>query len=247
METTKAMILDWESKIRNNDKKKLSSSYFCYDDAQNEKEAIVLFRYVFEKVLHWTPEDIRNNISMEIIEKLKLKKAYNQIIFPRELSRRSDCFYLAKKCYPDQIHGLNQDDIWRMEYMKVLDNKYEKFPKNYFSEAAGDLRAKVFLLYQLETQAKFRNKEEMYMFFADTPQAIKFLKSVKLKTPLDLLYASPLEYMHESLPESQKDEFLFKFAEFTQMDKKLKGKSIPEINTYLAKSKNKDSQLEENE
>ena len=87
----------------------------------------------------------------------------------------------------------------------------------------------------------------MYMFFADTPQAIKFLKSVKLKTPLDLLYASPLEYMHESLPESQKDEFLFKFAEFTQMDKKLKGKSIPEIDAYLAKSKNKDSQLEESE
>lgn len=235
METTKALILEWESRMRNNDKKGLPNAFFSYDAVQNEKEAIALFRYVFEKVMHWTPEQVRNTISLEIIEKLRLKKAYKRIIFPRELSPRGDCFYLAKKCYPDQIHGYDQEDIWRMEYLKVLDSPYGKFPKNYFSESVGELRAKVFLMYQLETRSKFKNQEEMYMFFADTKKATTFLESVKLKTPLDLLYLSPLEYLHESLPTSQKNEFLFQYAEFFQMDKDYKDKTPEEIQKIIKK------------
>ena len=222
METTKAMKLDWEKKMRENDTKALSNSYFSYSPEQNEKEAIELFRYVFGEVLHWTPDDIRNRLTMDIIDKLKLKKPYGKFLFPRELSARGDYWYIAKKCYPDRIHGASIEDIWKMEYLKVLDNRCGKFPKNYFTESEGQLRAKVFLLHQLNGTVRFESAEELYMFFADSATATKYLDSLKLKTPLEVLFHSPLEYLHEALPEVQRDEFLFKFAEFTEMDKKFK-------------------------
>lgn len=219
MDTTKAMILDWERKIREHDTKPLSNSYFSFTPDQNEKQAIALCRYVFEKVLHWTPEDVRNNITGEIIETLMLKKAYGKFIFPRELSSRSDYWYIAKKCYPEKIHDYTAEDIWKMEYLKVLDNRCGKFPKNYFSETNGELRAKIFLLHQLESTVQFEDLEEMYTFFANNQRASKYIADCKLKAPLDTLFASPLEYMHESLPAEQKDEFLLKFVEFTEMDR----------------------------
>ena len=219
METTKAMILEWEKRLRENDNRPLPKVFFSYDDEQNEKEAIILFKYAFEKILQWTPEDARNNLNKEIIEKLKLKRVYKKIIFPRGLSYRGDYWYVAKKCYPDKIHGCGKEDIWKMLYLNVLANPNGKYPKEYFCDADGKLKAKLFLMHQLENYVRFSNIEEMYKFFSSTAEANEFLKECKLLPAMKVHFDSPLEYMHESLPVEQRDNLLLMFTEFQNMDK----------------------------
>ena len=75
-------------------KKKDFSPAYMRASARPETAAVV-FRFAFEELLQWTPEMIRDYTTPELIQALHLKKALNRVVFPPELNKRDDLFYIA--------------------------------------------------------------------------------------------------------------------------------------------------------
>lgn len=224
MDIAKALIKNWEQKVRDNDNTNLSDAYFSFDAETNKRIAVSLFRHVFENVLGWTPEDVRNNLSYEIIRSMKLVKPYRCVAksFPKGIEERTGTWYLAKICYPDAIKDCEVEDIWKMQYMRVRNAKKGRYLTDFFTDAEGRLKARVCMQYELVNHVRFASQEEMYDFFADTEKSMELIKEAKLKTPMEIHYANPLEYMHDSLAPEDRSEFLLMFKRFEQLDEEYK-------------------------
>ena len=207
-------LMEYESLFRKEKKQKMSNACFKYSAEQNEKTAIEIFKYAFEEILGWTPADVVNNLNAEVIRAMNLETPYAKLIYPRELKKERDYFYVAKICYPEKIHSFSERDIILYMYKAVLDSKNGKFPKEYFVERDGDLRAKVCLQYVLTSKEFFKNKDELYGFFAKESKASAFLKKYHLLSARSVLFESSLDYLHASLPMQQRDEFLYAYYKF---------------------------------
>lgn len=72
----------------------------------------------------------------------------------------------------------------------------------------GMLRAKICLQYAINQNLLFKSADDLYNFFA-SKDCIKYLKQNKLYQLYVSFYSTPLEYMHDSMPSSVKNEFLF--------------------------------------
>lgn len=225
-DNTRLAILELERLYRENSNKKLSSDYFAYTDEQNERTAIEIFKYVFEEILHWSPTDVQNCMSVEVINKFHLSVPYLKLRFPRELNKRRDYFYVATIVYPDKIHGFSERDAILHLYRNVLASKTGKFPKEYFVENEGELRAKVCLQYVLGNKYFFKNVEELYETFADETKGNKLLEEYKLGKPKRFLFESCLEYAHGSLPARQREPFLYAYYNFLKECRKAKIKLL---------------------
>lgn len=221
MDLVKSLIVNWEQKVRDNENTNLADAYFSFDDETNKRIAVELFKHVFENVLNWTPEDVRNNLVYEMIQKMKLTKPYRCIAksFPKGIEARSGTWYLAKACYPDQIKDCELEDIWKMQYMRVRNAKKGRYLTDFFTDADGRLKARICMQYELVNNVRFKDQEEMYDYFADTEKSMELIEAAKLKTPMNIHYENPLEYMHDSLAPDQRSEFLLMFKRFEQLDK----------------------------
>lgn len=249
-ETTDILIQIWENSIRTNDMKPLPQKFFSYTAEQNHEEACYLFRYVFEKILDWTPYDALNYLNEEIVTKLNLKKAYNNFNWPEELDKgRSSYYYVAAMCYPDIITDYNEHNLWIMEYNQLLskveaDNKKSKeknakpnrISPNSFTIDNGYDKARFLLNHYLVTHPneEFTDLETTYEKFANSAFANKFLSNIKLNGACKIFFGTPLEFFHQSLPNDGDDEFsrndfLYNFTQFKEMDKNfVPGKIVEE-------------------
>lgn len=232
-ETTDAMIQEWERQLASNKPIKLPDIYFSYSDEQNHEEACFLFRYVFEKILEWTPHDVMNYMSAEVVEKLGLTKAYSKLIWPTEIKNgrntkifdsRSAYGYVAALCYPSVIHEFDMQNLWIMEYNRELSGEKRTTIKSFEGESGYD-KARLLFNYWLinHPDERFPDLETMYTFFA-SKEGMDYLKKIKLDKACQIFFASPLEYFHESLTEDEDDpnrksEFLLQFTEFTSFCK----------------------------
>lgn len=212
------LIDSWERLIRENSKEKITTRYFPYPkkSIENHKLAVALFKYVFS-ILKWTPHDVMNFLSKEVIEKLKLDCVYNQLLFPNEVNSRSNPGYVAKLCYPDSLPELDIENIWLMSYQKVLSGG--NFKKDFFIDENRYKKARLFLNWYLTTHVKdeFKDIESTYAFFG-SDKGKSYLKAIKLYGVCEQLYESPLEYFHMSLPndhdEYSQDEDLYAITDF---------------------------------
>ena len=91
-----------------------------------------------------------------------------------------------------------------------------KFPKEYLNENDGAVRAGICLQYAIKEFYQFKQIPELYAMFANKSQAQKKLEEHKLGTVCSDFFSSPLEYLHQSLPESQKDDLLYSYLQFFQ-------------------------------
>ena len=162
-----AMLDDYETCLRTN--KELSKMYF-FDEPQStiDERAILLFKFFFEKIAEWTPQEALNYLDEDVIKKAKLKKAYSPFSkgFPAKGYSINDYFYVAKRCYPDQIH-LTKKDLIIMYYKKVLE-KGESFPRKFFEDEEARSKARIMLQYALISKDKrFDDINDIYEFFAD--------------------------------------------------------------------------------
>lgn len=205
------LIMEYES-ILLGKKGSVSSYYFSYDAAGNERIALELMKYAFETYLRWSPIALRDHLDMEIIELLKLKSFMKYLNFPPELDPKKDLFYIAWKIYPNTVHISHKDLILRV-YESLLDGSIQKFPKDYFLGIKGVQRAALCFNYMLEQYLQFKSVEEMYEFFSGSA-GTKALKKYKLFAICKDMFESPLEFLHTALPPSQKNDFLFNFYTF---------------------------------
>ncbi len=218
-----AVITTWESQIRANEKKILPISYFQGTKEQSNDVACALFRYIFEKVLGWSKTDAVNYLTFEHIKSLNLIRAFNALDYPPVYKdRRCATFYVAILCYPELKKYYNEQTLWTMEYNRCLDrgrNNYIKIDTEKYEYSRN--KSCVLLNYVLRNDSTFENLEELYTKFAS--KKIRYYLESKRLYSATKLFLSPLDYLHNSLPNDVdklhgRNDFLLKYIEFKQLN-----------------------------
>ncbi len=184
----------------------------------NETAALDIIKYAVETYLKWDPYTMRDCLTLEIMNMLKLKPLLRYISFPPELNPKKDLFYIAWKLYPKQITYSTKQLILDV-YKDVLSGKLKRFPKEFFTGAKGFLRASICLQYFIENFAPKEDVPHLYKYFAG-PKISNDLKQYKLNIVCKDNFDSPIEYLHFSLPKEQKDESLYHFFSFVWFKRK---------------------------
>lgn len=175
---------------------------------QGSRTCEELLRAIFELYLHWTPEEVRDKLTPDVVKTLKIHPLITRLPCPPELNPKTDLYYVAWYLYPETRNASDADLILKL-YTDLMDGAIKKFPGGYFDGNDGYLRARIlFMTMVREYMPPFQNIESMYAYFA-SPDGKRCLSKYKLIIPLRELYGSPLAYLHDALPWSQKDEDLY--------------------------------------
>ena len=218
-----AAIIEYEELLIGN-QERLSSSFIGYT-TRKQDQLKDLLKFTFENILRWTPEQVRNKTSIELLQSLKAAKIFSYLDYPNELDKTTDTFYLAKILYPKEIRYSHRDIVLRT-YEAVLSKRRNKFPQDFFSDKNGTLNFSICLNYYLATRyegmLRFVNIEEAYDYFANEKEANSLLTKAKLYNACYDLYESSLDMFHDILITEQKDDFLYMERKFNNEYKKTK-------------------------
>ena len=176
--------------------------------------ALELFRYAVESRLQWSPSEMRDYLSMEIVTLLCLRPVLRYIRFPSGMVPERSLFYIAWQLYP-RTKNKTVSDVDMETYQMFLDGRLYKMPKDFFSGDKGFSRAKNCLIYAVNTKLHFPSDDlfSLYEFFA-TNECVTFLGEMKLMKVCRSLRMTPLEYLHSALKETQRSEVLFHYFSF---------------------------------
>ena len=202
-------------------KKNYSCSFFNYDNKSiNQKNALIIIRYALEDFLHWTPKDIEQNLNMEIMRAMKIDTLLKHIEIPHELNMERDLFYIAHLLYPDQCPYNPKAQTIKV-YHDVLSRKLYRYPKSFFEDIGGIERAKLCLINMIQNYIFPHNVEELYQLFSEDTIG-KTLKKYCLLDACNMIFESPLDFLHESLSMDQKNDFCYQYYKFKQEYQKVK-------------------------
>lgn len=207
-------ILQYESKLLLGHKKATANTY-TGDSATRSRLALAVFRHVIENILQWSPDVAFANMSMQIIRDLKLNNEWKNLDLPREIRQFGSAKYVIAMLYPKKFMQLFSVETLAIQvYRSSLEQRRGIFPKNYFLDENGRLKAQVCLRYMLNNYAVYETIESIYAEFANTKKINKLLKSYGLDLPARTLYDTPLDYLHESLSSRQRSELFYHFYRF---------------------------------
>ena len=212
MDILRSAIAEYEDMLIGN-RKAMSTYYFSYNSNGNMKLALQIMNHAFDTYLHWSPEQLRDCLTMEVMERLKLQPLLRYVIFPVELDSTKDLFYIAWQLYPGTVHFSEKDLILRV-YKNLLSKQIQKYPKEFFDGRYGSIRAQVCLRYMIEQYLPFNTIDDLYDYFASI-KCNKVLRQNRLLDACRDLYDSPVEYLHKSLPKEQQNQFLYRYYDFT--------------------------------
>lgn len=226
------IITEYEDIVLNK-RKTLSYWYFNDQDEHDEKLALEVFRYVFEKLLHWTPEMVYECKDPSILSVMHLTHLYKHKIHPPKSSGYTNGFmYIATKLYPN----IYKEDI-RGEtlsvYKKVLAGEIEKIPKNFFDGQHGIFKLAICLQHIMTDYMTFTSPEGIYETFAN-PSISKVLDQYKLKVPSERFFETPVDFVHFAMPTQYKDDVCFSYAKMLYYKNRLKeGGNKQHIQKYI--------------
>ena len=95
-----ALFVEYEGILLGNTQK---FSQLSLTRLREKTTAKQILRFIFEELLEWTPEQVRDYLTPQIAEKLHLTRIVHQIDFPSECNPETDLFYLAAFVYPERI------------------------------------------------------------------------------------------------------------------------------------------------
>lgn len=177
------------------------SGFFELPPRAAENAAIIVLRYVVEKLLRWSPEEMLYNFNKQVIKTFKLSRFIGFIPLPPEI-QSTDYFYYAHLLYPRKIQ-IDERELAIMTYNRVLGHFQMKFPKSFFDDVKGRNRAIICLNYVLSNKVSFDSIEDMYETFAGE-KGKEILKTYKLEHVQRRLWPSAIEYLHDSLADEDK-------------------------------------------
>lgn len=164
----------------------------------DEDRSIKIIKYAFEYYLGWSPSRIWEEISEEILEKMKLSSLVNQRVrFPVELlDTKENLKYLVCRMYPDLYHYRPEHAVINY-YDRVLSGEIKRFKKGFFSKEdnSGKDRAAICLRRALELDGRFASREEMYDFFCRS-EGRQFISTHKLGSACRDLFEFPICFLH---------------------------------------------------
>lgn len=171
--------------------------------------------YVFREILGWTPHMAKDYFCEEIMDNLHLRTILKNINFPQGISEK-DGYYIAYFTYPEIFKTSSKDIIIRA-YEAHIHNKQMRNYSGFFVGADGEVNARVIMQHAIRYYLVPVSVEDMYEFFADEKKYDSFMRTYDLYTPMKAFYDLPLEYMHESLDDQQKNEMLYRKLMFDRM------------------------------
>lgn len=204
--------------------KVFSNYYFRFSDSQNEKMALEVFKYAFDTYLRWSPEQLRNHLTYDIIERLKLTVLLKYIQFPSESERSKDLYSLVAKLYPNKFKESVRDVVCRV-YVSVMRGERDKFPKEFFNGTDGRYKALLCFQIMLNNLPPFGSTEEMYQTFAG-PSGVALLRKYRLYTVSAGIFEYPIDYLHAALPKKLKSEYYYHYYRFIMKAKKKYSKTV---------------------
>lgn len=183
---------------------------------QSQNNAKIICRLAFEIFLRWTPDDVANRLTLDILKAMKLDTVVPYLDLPDDYFNSGDYTLLAAEIYPGKL-SVSERTLVINTYKMVLKGSENggmyRFPKKYFDGNIGLKRAHICFQYLLDNYVFFHNTKEMYEFFS-TPTGFKFINEHGLKLVLRDVFISPVRFLHESLPEEDRDEFLYRYYNF---------------------------------
>ncbi|MBQ6856828.1 MAG: hypothetical protein IJO13_06965 [Lachnospiraceae bacterium] len=193
------------------------SSYILGKKSTNApKNAKLICKMAFEIFLRWTPDDVANRLTYDIIKELKLDNVIPYLDLPDDYFNSGDYTQLAAEIYPGQL-SISERTLVTNTYKMVLLGKENggmyRFPKKYFDGNIGLRRAHICFQYLLSNFTFFHSTKEMYEYFA-SPAGTHLINEKGLKLVLRDVFDSPVRYLHESLPEEDRDEFWYHYYNF---------------------------------
>ena len=199
-----SLISEYEEVLIGN-QETVPKKYFVYDGVANERLALSVFRYAIEYLMGWTPEEALNLFNVQFIKLLHLDQFVKYIRLPSDVTIE-DTEYIIHLLYPKKIPYDIAKYAIRV-YENVLQDK-QRYPKDYMYGYIGLIRARICLRHALNQGGLYNSIEELYAFFGSR-KCIKFLKDKKLYQLYTSFFDTPIEYLHASLPESKRNDFLF--------------------------------------
>ena len=217
----KKEILQYYEEILLGQRDNFPASYFEESAYSSEKLALSIIKYAIEKHIGWTPVEAGHFFTYDVAKRLKLDRLLRYIRFPVELDEKKDIRYVVHLLYPTIVGFDLRSRIIEL-YKRVLAGE-AKFPRIYFDNDFGPMRAEICLQYALINNSNFHSLNEMYQSFA-TINGVRFFKDNKLFKLYTSLYRYPLEYLYSALPDSQRNTFLYALYSFKYFNAKQKRK-----------------------
>lgn len=185
-----------------------------------------LLRDIFKYYLKWSPIEIRDKLTPEVVAQMKIQPLIKRIPCPPEVDAQKELYYVAWYLYPE-TRNVKEPELIIKLYTDIINGKVKKFPSGYFDGNAGYLRARIlFLTMVREFLPPFTSLDGLYGFFASS-EGKKCINHYKLTIPLRELYGSALAYLHDALPWAQKSEILYEKYRKQIMLNREKGNYLP--------------------
>lgn len=175
-----------------------------------EKTAADILRVIFEYYFDWTPVQVRDCLTPEIVTRMKLGSLIRKIPSPDEIIREKELYFVAWYLYP-KTRNISEGDLVIQVYHHLMNGDIQRFPKNYFFSNLGNLRAKMIFKIALKEyilpRYAFSSMADVYNFFAsDKVNAV--MDECKLSTMIKQKAGLPLNMLHMAL-ENEKYNVLY--------------------------------------
>lgn len=183
--------------------------------SENQIEIGNIWRYAITHILKWNARQAEKYLTDEIVERLMLHKTFSGINFDKAHSYIQDYRFVLQFAFPGEvIFDKRKQAIAEYEHVAKL-GKYKsdkgiyKYPKKFFLNTDGIERAQFLLMYVINLYLSDMTVPELYAFFNDKSAALRWLRKRKLDVPVRLIFVTPLEYLHYSLPSNKRNEVLY--------------------------------------
>lgn len=206
-------------------KRNLPSSFWDQNPTISYQNALTIIQYAVEKLLKWTPSDVANALTLKTMHMMKLHTLLKYLNVPDVYESGFDARYIAHILYPREISYSHAQATLEI-YQRIISDKACAYPKRFFHDESGVQRAKICLSFVLRNKLFFSSIEDMYSRFASS-EGQKIMAEYHLLTAATL-FETLIDYLHQSLSEAQRDDYLYNYYKFQIMYRQQK--RIKEIN-----------------
>lgn len=188
-----------------------SDRYFKKNGRDNERNALFVMKYAFEKYLKLKPEALERVLDKELMEKLHLTSLMRFIKYPPEYSKTKDFFYLTTLIY--ERFSLSFRDRTIHMYENVLNGSLSKYPKDYFNGSEGMVKAGICLQHMINHNLISYDMNDLYHLFA-TQRGYDMLQDNKLLKICRELFETPVDFLRFTYPHDSADDYFYHYYKF---------------------------------
>ncbi|MFE8700932.1 DUF4046 domain-containing protein [Cytobacillus sp. FJAT-54145] len=159
-----------------------------------------LMHYLVEHILHLTPEEAYETLTINILEQHQLQILLKYVEdFPEKNEERS-IQWLVRLAYPHLPEESLESRV-KSVYQEVLDGTRKRFPPNYFHGNIGELRAHICVQHLVEHILQLTPQKAAKTLTPD------ILAQYKLRILLNLFFDSLFDLLTKTYPELSYKDF----------------------------------------